>query len=231
VEAQRQLVADASHELRTPIASLRANIQTLEQAERLPPAERESLRADIVAELDELTALVADIVELARGGKHGELVDDVRLDEIVEGVAARARTRSNSLAIDVSAEPTVVRGEPERIQRAVSNLVDNALKWSPPDGTIEIDLAEGALSVRDHGPGFEAGDLPHVFDRFYRAPGARSLPGSGLGLAIVRQTAESHGGDAQASNAPGGGALLRVTFGPVVRTPARASPAAARSTG
>ena len=231
VEAQRQLVADASHELRTPIASLRANIQTLEQADRLPPAERDSLRADIVAELDELTALVADIVELARGGKPGELVDDVRLDEIVEGVAARARARANGLAIDVSAEPTVVRGEPERIQRAVSNLVDNALKWSPKDGTIEIDLADGALSVRDHGPGFQGADLPHVFDRFYRAPGARSLPGSGLGLAIVRQTAESHGGDAQAANAPGGGALLRVTFGPVVRTRARASAAAARPTG
>jgi len=231
VEAQRQLVADASHELRTPIASLRANVQTLEHAERLPPAERDSLRADIVAELDELTALVADIVELARGGKPGELVDDVRLDEIVEGVAARARARANGLAIAVAAEPTVVRGEPERIQRAVSNLVDNALKWSPKEGTIEIDLADGALSVRDHGPGFEAADLPHVFDRFYRAPGARSLPGSGLGLAIVRQTAESHGGDAQAANAPGGGALLRVTFGPVVRTRARASAAAARPTG
>jgi two-component system, OmpR family, sensor histidine kinase MprB len=155
----------------------------------------------------------------------------VRLDEIVEGVAARAKARANGLAIDVSAEPTVVRGEPERIQRAVSNLVDNAVKWSPSDGTIEIDLADGALSVRDHGPGFEAADIPHVFDRFYRAPGARSLPGSGLGLAIVRQTAESHGGDAQASNAPGGGALLRVTFGPVVRTRVRASAAAARPSG
>jgi len=231
VEAQRQLVADASHELRTPIASLRANIQTLEQAGRLPAAERDSLRADIVAELDELTALVADIVELARGGRPGELVDDVRLDEIVEGVAARARARANGVVIDVSAEPTVVRGEPERIQRAVSNLVDNALKWSPREGTVEIEVAGGALSVRDHGPGFEAADLPHVFDRFYRAPGARALPGSGLGLAIVRQTAESHGGDAQAANAPGGGALLRVNFGPVVTGPARASAAAARPSG
>jgi two-component system, OmpR family, sensor histidine kinase MprB len=231
VEAQRQLVADASHELRTPITSLRANIQTLEQADRLPAAELEPLRADILAELDELTNLVADIVELARGAKPGELVDDVPLEEIVAGVAARARGRANRIAIDVSAEPTVVRGEPERIQRAVSNLVDNALKWSPAGGTIEIELANGELVVRDHGPGFEQHDLPHVFNRFYRATGARALPGSGLGLAIVRQAAEAHGGEVEAANAPGGGATVRVSFGPVVRTQARASGAAARPSG
>jgi two-component system sensor histidine kinase MprB len=213
VEAQRQLVADASHELRTPIASLRANIQTLEHAERLPAAELESLRADIVAELDELTALVADIVELARGAKPGEAEDEVRLDEIVESVAHRARGRANGIAIDVSTEPTVVRGAPDRIQRAVSNLVDNALKWSPGDGRVEIDLAGGRLSVRDHGPGFQETDLPYVFDRFYRADNARSLPGSGLGLAIVRQAAEAHGGEVEARNAPDGGAVVRVSFG------------------
>jgi two-component system sensor histidine kinase MprB len=218
VEAQRHLVADASHELRTPIASLRANIQTLEHAERLPPAERESLRADIVQELDELTALVADIVELARGSKPGELVDDVRLDEIVEEVAARGRARAqNGVAIAVTTEPTVVRGEPERIQRAISNLVDNALKWSPESATIEIEQSGGRVSVRDHGPGFDEADLPHVFERFYRAGSARALPGSGLGLAIVRQAAEAHGGSAQAANAPGGGALLRVSFGDTLR--------------
>jgi two-component system sensor histidine kinase MprB len=213
VEAQRQLVADASHELRTPIASLRANIQTLEHDERLPPEERESLRADIVAELDELTALVSDIVELARGTKPAALADDVRLDEIVRDVAARARARSNGVAIEVATEPTVVRGEPGRIQRAVSNLVDNALKWSPDGATVEIDVADGGLSVRDHGPGFAETDLPHVFERFYRADDARSLPGSGLGLAIVRQAAEAHGGEARASNAQGGGAQVHVTFG------------------
>ena len=214
VEAQRHLVADASHELRTPIASLRANIQTLEHAERLPEEERASLRADILSELDELTSLVADIVELARGAKPGELVDDVRVDEIVEDVAARARARAaDGLTLDVVTEPTLVRGEPERIQRAISNLVDNALKWSPEDGTVEIELAGGGVSVRDHGPGFAEADLPHVFERFYRADSARALPGSGLGLAIVRQAAEAHGGQAQAANAPGGGALLRVSFG------------------
>ena len=214
VEAQRHLVADASHELRTPIASLRTNIQTLEQSDRLPDAERASLRADILQELDELTSLVADIVELARGAKPGELMDDVRVDEIVEQVAARARARApGGLTLDVATEPTLVRGEPERIQRAISNLVDNALKWSPQGGTVEIELADGGLSVRDHGPGFAEADLPHVFERFYRADSARALPGSGLGLAIVRQAAEAHGGEAQAANAAGGGALLRVSFG------------------
>ncbi len=214
VEAQRHLVADASHELRTPIASLRANIQTLEHADRLPEAERASLREDILLELDELTSLVADIVELARGAKPGELVDDVRVDEIVEQVVARARARApDGVTVDLAVEPTVVRGEPERIQRAISNLVDNALKWSPQGGRVEIDLADGDLSVRDHGPGFSESDLPHVFERFYRADSARALPGSGLGLAIVRQAAEAHGGEAQAANASGGGALLRVSFG------------------
>ncbi|HEX5895895.1 MAG TPA: HAMP domain-containing sensor histidine kinase [Thermoleophilaceae bacterium] len=224
VEAQRHLVADASHELRTPIASLRANIQTLEHDQRLPAAERESLRADILQQLDELTSLVADIVELARGTKPGELVDDVRVDRIVEAVAARAGARTqDGVTVDVRTEPTLVRGEPERIQRAVSNLVDNALKWSPDGASVEIELAGGELAVRDHGPGFAESDLPHIFERFYRADSARALPGSGLGLAIVRQAAEAHGGRVQAANAAGGGALLRVSFGPTLRTQAQAS--------
>jgi two-component system sensor histidine kinase MprB len=210
-------VADASHELRTPIASLRANIQTLGEAERLPAHEREALRADIVEELDQLTALVADVVELARGAAPGELADEVRLDEIVDAVAERGRARAGDrISFRVETEPTVVRGDPARIQRAVSNLVDNAVKWSPPAGAVELELAGGTLTVRDEGPGFGEEDLPHVFERFYRADGARGLPGSGLGLAIVRQAAEAHGGSVQAANAPGAGAVLRVSFGPVL---------------
>ena len=217
VEAQRQLVADASHELRTPIASLRANIQTLGEADRLPAHEREALRADVVAELDELTALAADVVELARGATPGELTDEVRLDEIVQTVVDRARARGGDGAdFRISSEPTLVRGDPARIHRAVSNLVDNAMKWSPPGGAVELSLSGGALTVRDHGRGFAEGDLPRVFERFYRADGARGLPGSGLGLAIVRQAAEAHGGSAEAANAAGGGAMLRVSFGPVL---------------
>jgi two-component system sensor histidine kinase MprB len=214
VGAQRQLVADAGHELRTPIASLRANIQVLGEAERLPTEEQEGLRKDIVGELDELTALVADVVELARGTapEGREASDEVRLDGIVDAAIEKARRRGG-VRFEASLEPTVVTGQAERIDRAVGNLLENARKWSPDGGVVEVELRGGVLSVRDHGPGFEEADLPFVFDRFYRADRARKLPGSGLGLAIVRQAAESCGGYAEAENAAGGGALLRVGFG------------------
>jgi two-component system sensor histidine kinase MprB len=221
VGAQRQLIADAGHELRTPIASLRANIQVLGEAERLPVDEQESLRGDIVSELDELTALVSDVVELARGAGRGDAeAEDVRLDEVVRGAVQRTQRRGE-LRFELEIEPTLVRGQGERIVRAVSNLLENAHKWSPTGGLVEIDLHGGVLTVRDHGPGFDEVDLPFVFDRFYRADRARKLPGSGLGLAIVRQAAEACGGFAEAANAPGGGALLRVSFGaPVGFSPA-----------
>ena len=215
VESQRQLVADASHELRTPIASLRANIQTLEEAERLPADELAALRSDIVAELDELTALVSDVVELARGKRRSHDLDDVHLDELVEAMVEQARRRTNAnISFTTDLEPTQVRGEADRIARAVSNLLDNARKWSPEGGAVEVDLRGGAITVRDQGPGFDDADLPHVFDRFYRAKAARGMPGSGLGLAIVRQIAEAHGGSAEARNAAGGGGEMRVRFGP-----------------
>jgi two-component system sensor histidine kinase MprB len=209
-------VAEAGHELRTPIASLRANIQTLEDADRLPPEELAALRSDIVTELDELTMLVADIVELARGTKPTENeVDDVRLDLVVSQLVERARRRAGpEVAFDVDVEPTLLRAHQERIARAVSNLIDNARKWSPPGGLVEVTLRGGELAVRDHGPGFANEDIPHVFDRFFRSNRARAMPGSGLGLAIVRQAAEAGGGWAVATNAPGGGALVRVSFGP-----------------
>jgi two-component system sensor histidine kinase MprB len=213
VQAQRSLVADASHELRTPIASLRANIQMLGDADRLPPGERDSLRADIIEELDALTALVGDVVELARGGELRATADDVALDKIVASAIERAGRRSRDLRFNAQLEPTLVCGSPEQVDRAVVNLLDNAVKWSPPGGEIEVTLNRGVLSVRDSGPGFDSKDLPHVFDRFYRAEQARGLPGSGLGLAIVRQTAEAHGGYARAANDPAGGARLEVFFG------------------
>ncbi len=212
VAAQRHLIADAGHELRTPIASLRTNIQVLEEAERLPAREQADLREDIVAELDELTALVGDVVELARnGGEEAgeESLDDVRLDLLVEHALRRARRRGD-VRFAATLEPMLVRGQAGRIDRAVSNLLDNARKFSPPRGLVEVVLKDGELSVRDHGPGFQTADLPHVFDRFYRAEGARGLPGSGLGLAIVRQTAQACGGSAVAENrARGRGALAR----------------------
>jgi two-component system, OmpR family, sensor histidine kinase MprB len=221
VASQRQLVADAGHELRTPIASIRANIQLLDEAHRLPPEEVAELRSDIIGELDELTALVAAVVELARDEQSAEgEVDDVRLDVVTEQLVERARRRwGNRLTFDLELEPTLVRGQQERIVRAISNLIDNARKWSPPGGLVEVRLRGAELSVRDHGPGFEHDDLPHVFDRFFRSERARALPGSGLGLAIVRQAAEAAGGWAVASNAAGGGAVVTVSFGPRTEEP------------
>ena len=220
VQAQRQLVADASHELRTPIASLRANIQLLGEADRLPAAEVARMRADIVEELDELTALVGDVVELARGAKPAADLDEVRVEAVVRTVVEReGRRAAEAVLLRDELEPTLVRGEPARIGRAVSNLVGNAIKWSPPGGVVEIELADGVLTVRDHGPGFDEQDLPHVFERFYRSAAARGTTGSGLGLAIVQQAAEAHGGFVEAANAPGGGALLRIGFGPRLALP------------
>jgi two-component system sensor histidine kinase MprB len=214
LQSQRNLVADASHELRTPIASIRANLQLLRDERRLTDEDRAALREDMIEELDELTALVGDVVELARGSRPNGEPGDVRLDEIVQNFVERTRRRAPGIAIETRLEPTLVRGEPDRIARAINNVLDNARKWSPPDGVIEVELRAGTVSVRDHGPGFHEEDLPFVFDRFHRARDARSKPGSGLGLAIVRQAAEAHGGFVTAANAPGGGAVLRLGFGP-----------------
>ncbi|HWF35067.1 MAG TPA: HAMP domain-containing sensor histidine kinase [Solirubrobacteraceae bacterium] len=214
VESQRNLVADASHELRTPIATLRANLQLLRDEERLSQPDRDALREDMISELDELTGLVGDVVELARGRQQPAELHDVRLDLVTSDLLERSSRRAPGLTFTSSLEPTLVRGEGDRIGRAVTNLLDNARKWSPPDGVVEVALRDGTLTVRDHGPGFHEEDLPYVFDRFHRAKDARGKPGSGLGLAIVRQAAEAHGGSAEASNAPDGGAVLRISFGP-----------------
>ncbi len=214
VQAQRNLVADASHELRTPIATIRANLQLMRDERLLTPEDREALRADVIEELDELTALVGDVVELARGSKPSGEPGDVRVDAIVADAVERTRRRAPQLTVESTLEPTLVSGEGDRIARAVANLLDNAVKWSPPGQAIEVTLRDGTLSVRDHGPGFREEDLPFVFDRFHRARDARAKPGSGLGLAIVRQAAEAHGGFVEAANAPSGGALMRIGFGP-----------------
>ncbi|MDQ6804257.1 MAG: HAMP domain-containing histidine kinase [Actinomycetota bacterium] len=213
VESQRNLVADASHELRTPIATLRANLQLLRDEERLTQADRDALREDMISELDELTGLVGDVVELARGRRPTAELHDVRVDLITADLIERTARRASGLTINASIEPTLVHGEGDRIGRAIVNLLDNARKWSPADGDIDVELRDGTLTVRDHGPGFHEEDLPHVFDRFHRAKDARGKPGSGLGLAIVRQAAEAHGGIAEAANAADGGAVLRVSFG------------------
>jgi two-component system, OmpR family, sensor histidine kinase MprB len=211
--AQRQLVADASHELRTPLTSLRTNLEVLGSRRELPEADRERLRRDLVAQLEELGELVGDLVELARDGEApGDPPEPVRLDELVAAAVERACRHTPTVHFATELEPCVVAGERARLDRAVANLLDNAAKWSPPGGRIEVRLSDGELTVRDHGPGIDPDDLPHVFDRFYRATAARGRAGSGLGLAIVRQVAERRRGSVRAEAAPGGGALLRLTL-------------------
>jgi two-component system sensor histidine kinase MprB len=193
--SQRDLVADASHELRTPIASLRANIQVLEDADQLEPHDLSALRADIISELDELTGIVGDIAELARGARPAEQLDDVQLDTLAAALTDRFERRFPDLAFESSLEPVVVAGEPERIARAVSNLLDNACKWSPPGGTVEVGLtADGMLSVRDHGRGFAERDLPRRPGRGAERAGRRGGGADPLrrpGRALPRQGASA----------------------------------------
>jgi two-component system, OmpR family, sensor histidine kinase MprB len=209
--AQRRLVADASHELRTPLTSLRTNLEVLGTPGALPKADHERLRADLVAQLEELTELVGDLIELARDGEpNGEPHEPLRLDELVAAAVKRAQRHAPAVEFAPDLEPCVVTGGRGRLDRAVANLLDNAAKWSPPDATVDVALRDGELTVRDRGPGIAADDLPHVFDRFYRSTAARGRAGSGLGLAIVRHVAERHSGAVSAEPAPGGGALLRL---------------------
>jgi two-component system sensor histidine kinase MprB len=192
VGAQRRLVADASHELRTPLTSLITNLELL--AERPDDPSAPALAAAALAEAGELRVLINDLVELARDGQAPFHTEDVRLDLLAERVAARAAGRSPGLRYELDCRPTLVRGDPDALERAIGNLVDNALKWSPPEGRIRISTAHGTVEVSDDGPGIPADDLPYIFDRFYRSAQARALPGSGLGLAIVRRIAGLHGG-------------------------------------
>ena len=210
VHAQRQLVADASHELRTPVTSLRTNIEILQQAHDMDPRERARMLSDVVEQIEELTGLMNDLIELARGEQQDGPAEDLRLDLLVGEVVERARRHSPATRFATELEPTVVAGVPARLERAVTNLIDNAAKYSPPDEPVEVTLRAEQLTVRDHGPGISADDLPHVFDRFYRGAEARGRPGSGLGLAIVRQVADQHGGGVAAEPAPGGGTLMRL---------------------
>ena len=212
LSAQRQLVADASHELRTPLTSMRTNVELLARDD-LPSAKRQAMLEDVTAQLEELSALVTDVVDLARGEEaHPERLD-VRLDELVASAIQRARRHAPTITFEAQLEESIVTGDAPRIERAVSNLLDNAAKWTPDGGVVEVTLVDGQLMVRDHGPGIEQDDLPFVFDRFYRSKKARKQPGSGLGLAIVRKVAEDHHGSVSAENATDGGALMRFVIG------------------
>jgi two-component system sensor histidine kinase MprB len=206
--AQRQLVADASHELRTPLTSLRTNIEVLASERKLPPGERERLLTDVVDQLGEMTTLISELIELARGEQQTLEPEEVRLDLVASEAVERARRNRPAVTFTTDLQESTVQGVPSTIERAVANLLDNAAKWSPPNGDVEVAVRDGALSVRDHGPGIDEEDLPYVFDRFYRSPSARGRPGSGLGLAIVRQVAVAHGGEVVAEAADGGGTRM-----------------------
>jgi two-component system sensor histidine kinase MprB len=212
LRSQRQLVADASHELRTPITSVRTNLELLQRG-MLEPGERDRVLSDVVTELARLSHLVAELIDLAREeeGTPAPAVD-VRLDEIAQAAVAIAAPEWPNVEFRLVAEPSSVKGDPDRIERAIRNLLDNAAKWSPAGGVIDVVVQAGEVAVRDYGPGVSEADAPHVFDRFWRAPTARRMPGSGLGLSIVREVARSHGGTVGVERAPGGGALFRIRF-------------------
>ncbi|MFF8872736.1 sensor histidine kinase [Streptomyces massasporeus] len=215
-DLQQQLIADAGHELRTPLTSLRTNIELLTRSEEtgrpIPEADRKALLASVKAQMTELAALIGDLQELSRPdtGQHAGRTQIVAWQDTVESALRRARLRGPELTITADVQPWFVRAEPSALERAMVNILDNAVKFSPEGGTVEVCLIEGVLTVRDHGPGIPADELPHVFDRFWRSPSARALPGSGLGLSIVARTVQQAGGEVSLSRAEGGGTVATV---------------------
>ncbi len=208
--AQRALVADASHELRTPLTSLRTNIEVLARDRPLPPGERERLLDDVVEQLGEMTALINELIELARGEQHVSEPEDMRLDLVALAALQRVQRNRPTVTFLTHFEESPMVGVPATLERAIGNLLDNAAKWSPPGGIVDVTVRNGEVLVQDQGPGIADEDLPYVFDRFYRSTAARGMPGSGLGLAIVRQVAHAHGGEVTAEHAEGGGTLMRL---------------------
>jgi two-component system, OmpR family, sensor histidine kinase MprB len=208
-QAQRQLIADASHELRTPLTSLRTNIQVLRM--RFPPQSDDDVRLldDVVEQIDEMSALISNLVALARGDEQRTVTEDVDFRELVAEAVERATYHYPEVEFKTDLEDSTIVGDRLLLQRAMQNLLDNAAKWSPSGSTVEVSLHGHELAVRDHGPGIDPKDLPHIFDRFYRATDARSRPGSGLGLAIVKQAIEAHAGTVTAEPADGGGTRFR----------------------
>ena len=227
---QRRLVVDAGHELRTPLTSLRTNIAALPRLDQLPPESRDGLLDDLATETRELTVLVNELVELAADRREAEEPTEVDLDALAERVADLARRRTGR-EIVVVARPSVVTGRPQALQRAFTNLVENAAKFATGDSQILLTVDAGRVAVLDRGPGIDEADLDRVFNRFYRATKARSLPGSGLGLSIVREVAESHGGRVFAHNRPGGGAEIGFTLRTDPVEPGTSSTALSKTTG
>ncbi|MEV0092154.1 HAMP domain-containing sensor histidine kinase [Streptomyces sp. NPDC050738] len=214
-DRQAQLIADAGHELRTPLTSLRTNVELLARSEEtgraIPPADRKALMASVKAQMTELAALIGDLQELSRpDAAIGGPLQVVALHDIAASALERARLRGPELTFSETITPWYVRAEPAALERAIVNVLDNAVKFSPPQGTVEVTLTDGELTVRDHGPGIPPEDLPHVFERFWRSSSARALPGSGLGLSIVARTVQQAGGEIQLHPAQGTGTEARI---------------------
>lgn len=208
-DRQRQLVADAGHELRTPLTSLRTNIELLAadaSSPMLPPHARAEILTDVSAQLMEFTALIGDLVQLARDEEVTPRLEQLDFRDVVNTALERARRRGPGLQFDVELNPLYLVGESDVLERAITNLLDNAVKWSPPGGTIRVQLEGDRLRIADEGPGIATEDLSHVFDRFFRAESSRNTPGTGLGLSIVAQAAARHGGWVRASHSAQGGA-------------------------
>jgi two-component system sensor histidine kinase MprB len=212
VASQRQLVADASHELRTPVTSLRTNIEVLLSDGVLTEEDRRQLLTDVVEQSEELSTLVADLIDVARGDVPPEHLEDTRLDRLVEAALDRARRHAPGVDFTADLEPVVVLGSPDRLMRAINNLLDNASGHTAPGTPVHVTVDEVGVTVRDNGQGISDQDLPHLFERFYRGKDSRARQGSGLGLAIVRQVAEQHGGTISAANAREGGAVFTLTL-------------------
>ena len=218
--AQSQLVLDASHELRTPLTSLRTNLEVIRRVDELSVDDRSLLVDDVLVQLQELTDIVGDLAELARGDRGPAPRELLRLDLLVQDEVAVQNThgRSKEVRFELDAAPCWVVAHDGGLRRAVGNLLDNARKWNPPGQPVSVECRDGTVVVRDRGPGIAEADLPHIFDRFYRSPAARGLPGSGLGLAIVAQVVRAEGGTIVAENDPGGGARMSMRL-PTVAGP------------
>ena len=220
-EHERRLIDDAAHELRTPLTSLRTNIEMLSTRRTLSVADRDELMLDLREQMEEFSNLVGDLDALARrdGGGQNEEQRTVGFGSVVSNAARRARRRAGTVIIDVHEDdPGCVAGDAAMIERAIMNVLDNAVKWSPSSGTVDVNISGTTVTVTDRGPGINAEDVPHVFDRFWRAPTSRSMPGSGLGLSIVRQVIDDHQGHVEIAPNPGGGTQVQITL-PAVSMP------------
>lgn len=221
-EQQRQLIADAGHELRTPLTSMRTNVELLvadDSSGMLPEGARSEILSDVSAQLGEFSALVGDLVALTRDDHLQRPHEPLDLSDVVDSAVERAQRRGPGLSFNVTLDHSKILGNPSTLERAITNLLDNAVKFSPPDGTIQVVLNDGDLTVIDQGPGITEDDLPHIFDRFYRSDRARNTSGTGLGLSIVAHTADAHGGSVKAVNQPGGGARFTLRLPTIPQLP------------